>query len=158
MASPNPPIPLPWESGFFEEQAKAAAAAVGQVVQDVSQAIVPVAAPIIEAVAPVIETAVTELPIKKQVKIDPTIGTPVTVETKIGSVSFWDKVKGAYKWIIAFIGFLLVVLNQVLVFNDLLPQNVANWITIAITFLTSVSVFLKSNEHWVEGGVTVVPS
>jgi hypothetical protein len=148
---------MPWEPGYFEQQAAEAAANVGQVAATVTQAVESVL-----PAAPASQDAVTQVqntldqvlsnlpPTKNQVTLDPT-GQPVTVQTKVGPVTFWDRVKGAYKWLIAFVGFLLVLLNQLLVFTDVLPQNIANWINIAIAFLTSLSVFLKSNEHWIEG-------
>jgi hypothetical protein len=157
---------MPWELGYFEQQAADAAAALGQVTQTVANTVgqavtaaIPAAAPVatgseasLEQVLSQLQTIQSNLPpTKNQVAIDPTTGDAVTVATKVGTVTWLDRLKGAYKWLIAFIGFLLVVLNQGLAFADILPQNVANWINVAITLLTSVSVFLKANEHWVDG-------
>ena len=142
---------MPWEPGYFEQQAAEAAANVGQVVAQVTQVVESATTSATQEVLGGLEDIGNLPPVKNQVTLDPVTGESVTVKTQVGPVTFWDKVKGAYKWLITGVGFLLVVLNQGLAFADVLPQNVANWINVAIAFLTSVSVFLKANEHWVEG-------
>lgn len=159
---------MPWEPGFFEQQAAEAAAFAGQVVSTVDKTVTSAVQSAIPVPIPVVPAPTTQVvlgqvlghlqdiksnlpPTKNRVALDVDTGQPVTMQTKVGPVTRWDRLKGAYKWLISGVGFLLVLLNQLLVFNDILPQSAANWINIAITFLTSVSVFLKANEHWVEG-------
>jgi len=92
-----------------------------------------------------------QIPEKRRVTLHPDTGAAETIATAPGTVGILDKLKGTYKWLIATIGFLLVLLNQLLVFTDILPQKAASWINVGIAVLTSFSVFLKSNEHWFDG-------
>lgn len=76
---------------------------------------------------------------------------PVTVVAKAdGQVTFLDKVKNYYKALIAFVGFLLILLNELTPVFNYLPGQDKQYVTAAIGVLTTLGVLLKGNEHWVD--------
>jgi hypothetical protein len=74
----------------------------------------------------------------------------VVADTKPGTVGWADKLKGWYKGLIAAVGAILVLLNNIGPFADLLGGDVSQWVTVAISALTAAGVFLRENEHWVD--------
>lgn len=72
------------------------------------------------------------------------------VSEKVGVVSFLDKAKGYYKGLITALGAILVIVNELTPLFDFLPGQDKQYITAGIAFLTTVAVFLKNNEHWVD--------
>jgi hypothetical protein len=74
----------------------------------------------------------------------------VVTEAKPGTVSFGDKVKKYYKGLIALVGALLVLVNQVTPLTNFLGEDTQNLVSVVIVFLTAVATFLKSNEQWVD--------
>lgn len=78
-------------------------------------------------------------------------GTPVkVVDEKVGAVTFLDKAKGYYKGLIALVGSLLIVLNQVSPLLNFIPGNGKEYVSYAIGLLTVAGAFLKENQHWVD--------
>lgn len=79
-------------------------------------------------------------------------GQAEVVAIKAGSVTTVDKLKSYYKFIIAFVGSIIVLLNEITPISSVMfGPNVQHWVSGTLMFLTSLSVFLKSNEHWVNG-------
>lgn len=74
-------------------------------------------------------------------------GSLTVVNEKPGEVTTFDKIKKYYKFIIAFIGFLTAFLTEILPLG--FSPDVKNGIAGAIGFLTSIGVFMKSNEQWI---------
>lgn len=72
------------------------------------------------------------------------------VSEKVGALTFLDKAKGYYKGLITAAGAILVIANEVTPILNFLPGQDKQYITAAIAFVTTVSVFLKDNEHWVD--------
>lgn len=75
------------------------------------------------------------------------------VDRKLGPLSIFDKVKTYYHTVITLIGFVLVLLNQLLPAVGWIPgygSQAAGYVSAAIVFVTAVANFLKSNEHWVD--------
>jgi hypothetical protein len=77
-------------------------------------------------------------------------GERVVVAVKEGAVTWRDQAKKWYKGGIAAVGALLIILTQLEVFSGLLGEQGKTVFTVAVAVLTSVSVFLKSNERWIE--------
>lgn len=77
--------------------------------------------------------------------------TPVkVVSAKTGPVGILDKAKGYYKGLIAAVGSILVIVNELTPLLNFLPGQDKQYVTLVIGFLTTVAVFLKDNEHWVD--------
>lgn len=68
------------------------------------------------------------------------------VDEKPGPLSLLDKLKAYYKFLLAAVGAIVVIVNEL---TPVLGH--AHWFTVAASLVTAVSVALKSNEHWVEG-------
>lgn len=80
-----------------------------------------------------------------------TPGAPVEVVAKAsGPVSLLDKLKGYYKAVIAVVGALLIVLNELSPISDFLPTSARHWLTVGIAVLTAASNVLVKNQHWVD--------
>lgn len=94
------------------------------------------------------ESMNTATPVKAQVQI--TADGVEVVKTIPGVVGVVDKVKGYYKSAIAALGTLLILLNTLTPTFAFLGGDFQHWFTIAVALVTTVSVFLKSNEHWVD--------
>lgn len=78
-------------------------------------------------------------------------GTPVkVVNAKTGPVGFLDKAKGYYKGLIAAVGAILVIVNELTPLLNFLPGQDKQYVTLVIGVLTTAATFLKSNEHWVD--------
>ncbi len=75
-------------------------------------------------------------------------GTLEVVNEKPGAVTNFDKIKKYYKFLIAFVGFTIAFLTEILPLG--FSPDVKNGIAGVIGFLTSLGVFLKSNEQWVD--------
>lgn len=73
----------------------------------------------------------------------------VTKETE-GPVTFVQKVQGYYKAIVAFVGVLLLILQQVSPLQNLLPANLQHPFTVAVGTVTAISVLLTKNQTWVD--------
>lgn len=73
------------------------------------------------------------------------------VRTAPGPVTWLDRTKAYYKAVITIIGSLLVLINEATPLLNALPDNGKQYVTVGVVFMTSLSVFLKSNEHWVDG-------
>lgn len=113
----------------------------------------PVELPVNAAVAPIVVDdatmdSVSTPVVKEHVKL--VGGAPVVVAVKSGPVTWRDKVKTYWHFAIAVIGALLVAINEFTPITDHFSPEVRNVITISISFLTAVGVFLKNNEHWVD--------
>lgn len=77
--------------------------------------------------------------------------TPVkVVGEKVGALTFLDTAKGYYKGLIAAVGAILVIANELTPVFNFLPGQDKQYVTVAIGFLTTLAVFLKDNEHWVD--------
>lgn len=90
-----------------------------------------------------------ETPEKQWVRLTPT-GQVEVAAVKDGEINWRDQAKRYYKGGIAAVGALLVILAQLEVFAGLLGENGKTVFTVVVAVLTSLSVFLKSNERWVE--------
>ncbi len=88
-------------------------------------------------------------PQKMQVKLAGDRATVVAI--KAGNVTIIDKLKKYYKAIIALVGGIVLLLNQITPMTAMLGASTQHAISVALVFLTSLLVFLKSNEHWVDG-------
>lgn len=64
-----------------------------------------------------------------------------------GTVTFLDKLKAYWKAIIAFIGVVLLAVNQL---SPFLPVDWQHPAAVIIAVLTAVLTFAKSNETWVD--------
>lgn len=108
-------------------------------------------------------TTAKKAAIKKRLEVKPnerqneqTIGvvgpaTPVAeVQVKQGPVTFLDRLKKYYKGLIALIGFVLILLNQLTPLFDFLPAQDRPYVTAVIGALTVLGTFLKGNENWVD--------
>lgn len=82
---------------------------------------------------------------------DPAPNPPVVVvATKAGTVTTLDKIKGYYKGLIAAVGSILVIINEVTPLLNFLPGQDKQYVNLVIGFITTAAVFLKDNEHWVD--------
>lgn len=79
------------------------------------------------------------------------------VATKVGAVTILDKVKAYYHTLIAVVAAVLLFLNQVTPIADFLPVQYRHWFSTAVVVVGAALIFLKSNEHWIDGGVGDVP-
>lgn len=79
------------------------------------------------------------------------------VATKVGAVTVLDKVKAYYKTLIAIVAAVVVFLNQVTPIADFLPVQYRHWFSTAVVVVGAVAVFLKANEHWIDGGTGDAP-
>lgn len=70
--------------------------------------------------------------------------------TASGTLTWLDKAKGYYKGLIALVGAVLVILNQLTPVFDFLPGQLKQYFTVAVSVLTAVSAFLVANQHWVD--------
>jgi hypothetical protein len=77
-------------------------------------------------------------------------GERAIIAVKPGEINWRDKAKRFYKGGIAAVGALLIILTQLEVFSGLLGEQGKTVFTVAVAILTSISVFLKSNERWIE--------
>jgi hypothetical protein len=77
-------------------------------------------------------------------------GVRTVVAVKPGEINWRDQAKRYYKGGIAAVGALLIILTQLEVFSGLLGEQGKTVFTVAVAVLTSISVFLKSNERWIE--------
>jgi hypothetical protein len=82
--------------------------------------------------------------------VEPTESGQAVVKSVPGPVTFFDKVKKYYKFIIAAVGALLIVLNEATPMFNMLGGSGEKWFSAIVAVLTSVGVFLKANEHWVD--------
>lgn len=76
-------------------------------------------------------------------------GTPAVIDSKNGPVTFFDKVKKYYKFLIAAVGALLIVLNEATPLFNTLGGSGEKWFTGIVAVVASIGVLLKSNERWV---------
>lgn len=67
-----------------------------------------------------------------------------------GPVTFLDRVKGYYKALIALVGAILVIANELTPVLNFLPGLDKQYVTIAISAVTAFGVFLRDNEHWLD--------
>jgi hypothetical protein len=72
-----------------------------------------------------------------------------SVKTVAGPVTFLDRVKNYWKFAITAVGTLLVVLNELTPMFTVFGLS-QHTVTVVISVVTMLSVFLKSNETWVE--------
>ena len=94
-------------------------------------------------------TNMTDVPEKQWVALTPAGNVEVRA-IKDGAVNWRDKAKRFYKGGIAAVGAILIILMQLEVFSGLLGEQGKTLFTVAVAVLTSISVFLKSNERWIE--------
>ena len=71
------------------------------------------------------------------------------VAEKNGSVNWLDRIKSYYHTLITLVGTAILVLNAATPAFDFIPID-KNYLTVVIATLTTVSVFLKKNETWVD--------
>ena len=89
--------------------------------------------------------------VKNRVEVAPD-GAAAVIDSKLGPVTFTDKIKAYYHTLITVVGGILVVLNQVLPATHIIPgygTQAAGYVSAAIVFLTALVNALKSNETWV---------
>jgi len=79
-----------------------------------------------------------------------TKGTPMMATTPSPSPSLKQRIAGAWKAIIAFIGAVLTLLTQIGPFAHFLPPQYKALIGTATAVLTGILTFMKANEHWVD--------
>jgi low affinity Fe/Cu permease len=87
--------------------------------------------------------------LKQRVTLTPT-GETVVVDTKAGTVTWQDHAKNYYKFAIATVGALVVILTQITPVAGFLGDNAKTVVAVATAVLTSIGVFLKANEQWVD--------
>lgn len=73
----------------------------------------------------------------------------VTKETE-GPVTTLQKVKGYYKAVVAFVGALLLFLQQATPAFSALPADYQHPFTVVVAVVTAVSVLLVNNQTWVD--------
>lgn len=86
---------------------------------------------------------------------NPDVPDPVKIPVEIvastaAPVTLVQKLKGYYKGLIALIGSLLIVVNQVTPILHFLPAEDVKYVNLVIGILTVAGTFLKENEHWVD--------
>lgn len=83
---------------------------------------------------------------------EPVTVTPTVVSEKNGKVTVFDEIKKYYKGLIAFVGMLLIIINQVTPWlNDILTDpNDKKLFTVIVSAITALGVILKDNEKWVD--------
>jgi low affinity Fe/Cu permease len=70
--------------------------------------------------------------------------------TGTGVVTTFDKIKGYYKGLVAAVGAIVVIANEMTPVFDFLPGQDKHYITVGVAVLTTLSTFLVANEHWVD--------
>ena len=80
--------------------------------------------------------------------VNDTGGVTNVLKEKSGAVNFIDKVKYYYKSLITIVGMVLTLLSAMTPVFSFIPID-GKYITWAIAALTTVSVWLKRNEKWV---------
>lgn len=67
-----------------------------------------------------------------------------------GPVTSVQKIQGYYKSLVAFVGALLVLLNQVTPVTSFLPAVAQHWFSVIVAGVTAVSILLIKNQNWVD--------
>lgn len=90
------------------------------------------------------------LPTNSQVHDGAVAPKALVLQAVPGPVTVLDKAKGYYKGIIAALGSLVIIINEVTPLFNFLPGQDKHYVTVAVAVVTGVLTFLKSNEHWVD--------
>jgi hypothetical protein len=77
-------------------------------------------------------------------------GTPAVVKSVPGTVTTFDKIKKYYKFLVAAVGAILIVLNQATPVFHALGGSGDKWFTSVVAVVAAAAVLLKDNEHWVD--------
>lgn len=96
------------------------------------------------------------VPVTKQ-RMELIGGAPVVVAVKAGPVTWRDQLKKYWHLAITLIGIALVALNEFSPLTNQFSPEARNGITLGISILTAVGVFLKNNEHWVDAALISPP-